>query len=232
MGHRTVKRVPLDFSWPLRATWEGYLLPASLRESECINCAGRGATTSFLWVQQIAALLLLLSDDLRAQELGRPMHPYFNNCGSIAYGTRPGRDITDFTAGLAGRSPSFMGHDGIDRWSATAKLIEAAGLPETWGRCPACGGHGSVERYPGQREAAKKWKPTEPPAGDGWQLWETVSEGSPTSPVFATAEALADWCETGATWFGPNRWTRAEWLASFEAGTTDTDSLLIVRAEA
>lgn len=33
----------------------------------------------------------------------------------------------------------------------------------------------------------------EPPTGVGWQLWETVSEGSPISPVFATADQLAKW---------------------------------------
>jgi hypothetical protein len=32
-----------------------------------------------------------------------------------------------------------------------------------------------------------------PPEGDGWQAWETVSEGSPCSPVFATAEELIEW---------------------------------------
>lgn len=31
----------------------------------------------------------------------------------------------------------------------------------------------------------------EPPAGEGYQIWETVSEGSPISPVFATPEELA-----------------------------------------
>lgn len=33
----------------------------------------------------------------------------------------------------------------------------------------------------------------DPPAGDGWQLWETTTEGSPISPVFPTAEDLATW---------------------------------------
>ena len=33
----------------------------------------------------------------------------------------------------------------------------------------------------------------EPPTGDGYQLWETVSEGSPVSPVFVTPEHLAQW---------------------------------------
>lgn len=31
-----------------------------------------------------------------------------------------------------------------------------------------------------------------PPKGDGWQLWETISEGSPITPVFATADDLVD----------------------------------------
>jgi len=30
------------------------------------------------------------------------------------------------------------------------------------------------------------------PTGDGWQLWQTVSDG-PLSPVFATADELIDW---------------------------------------
>jgi hypothetical protein len=31
-----------------------------------------------------------------------------------------------------------------------------------------------------------------PPRGEGWQLWQTVSDG-PISPVFKTAEELIDW---------------------------------------
>lgn len=33
----------------------------------------------------------------------------------------------------------------------------------------------------------------EPPVGEGYQLWETTSEGSPISPVFTTLEELCDW---------------------------------------
>lgn len=42
----------------------------------------------------------------------------------------------------------------------------------------------------------------EPPEGEGWQVWETVSEeGSPVSPVFATAEGLALYLsEKGDSW--------------------------------
>jgi hypothetical protein len=33
----------------------------------------------------------------------------------------------------------------------------------------------------------------EPPTGDGWQVWESVSEGSPVSPVLASRDAVVAW---------------------------------------
>lgn len=41
----------------------------------------------------------------------------------------------------------------------------------------------------------EEWKDYEPPVGPGFQLWETVSEGSPCSPVFATFDELCEWAE-------------------------------------
>lgn len=43
------------------------------------------------------------------------------------------------------------------------------------------------------RAAYEAWERTEPPTGEGWQMWETVTEGSPQTPVFATAEGLVDY---------------------------------------
>jgi len=44
-----------------------------------------------------------------------------------------------------------------------------------------------------------------PPTGDGWQLWQTVSDG-PVTPVFATPEELIDYmsqpCDCGQVWCG------------------------------
>jgi hypothetical protein len=60
----------------------------------------------------------------------------------------------------------------------------------------------------------------------GWQLYETTSEGTPVSPIFATAEELAAWCERNATVFADYRWTAQQWLASFRNESTDVDSLL------
>lgn len=51
-----------------------------------------------------------------------------------------------------------------------------------------------------------------PPVGDGYQLWETTSEGSPISPVFDTAEKLAEWCEENATVFADIKATKEKWM--------------------
>lgn len=83
-----------------------------------------------------------------------------------------------------------FGHDSINAWIAVRARCEREGnIVE----CSTCEGHGSLEAYPGQRTEAEAWEPTEPPTGDGWQLWETVSEGSPISPVFDSADGLASW---------------------------------------
>jgi hypothetical protein len=72
-------------------------------------------------------------------------------------------------------------------------LLEA--LEETNGSylCKECDGEGYVWISEEAKRRADEWTQTEPPEGEGWQLWETVSEGSPVSPVFATPEELAAW---------------------------------------
>ena len=57
------------------------------------------------------------------------------------------------------------------------------------------------------------------PQGDGYQLWETTTEGSPLSPVFAIVEELAEWCAVNATVFAGVKAAKEEWLKMF-AGET------------
>jgi hypothetical protein len=57
----------------------------------------------------------------------------------------------------------------------------------------------------------------DPPEGDGYQLWETVSEGSAITPVFATKDELADWLVfNGDPVHG--KLTKQIWLNMIEAG--------------
>lgn len=91
-----------------------------------------------------------------------------------------------------------FGHDAINAGIVIRAACERAGEPEL---CALCEGEGSAEAYPGQRAEAEAWKATDPPTGEGWQRWEFVGDGSPTSPVFATPEALADWmCTPASAW--------------------------------
>jgi hypothetical protein len=56
-----------------------------------------------------------------------------------------------------------------------------------------------------------------PPIPDGapvgYVLYETVSEGTPASPVFPSLQELADWCS--ANW-DDGRFTAEEWLDGFD----------------
>lgn len=93
---------------------------------------------------------------------------------------------------------SIAGQNNVDLWPVLKATCERAGKPV---ECMYCDGHGSFEAYPGQRAEAEAWEPTEPPVGAGYQLWETVSEGSPQSPVFAKPKNLANWIKARGSEF-------------------------------
>src|SRR6185295_12659678 len=61
------------------------------------------------------------------------------------------------------------------------------------GKCQHCDGDGYTWKSVGDKTAYDEWKEYEPPTGEGYQLWETVSEGSPITPVFSSPEALANY---------------------------------------
>jgi hypothetical protein len=67
--------------------------------------------------------------------------------------------------------------------------------------CPACGSEGKVVADSDQHHIYNAWEEEEPPAGSWWQVWETVSEGSPVTPAFATDDELIDYLvKNGDLW--------------------------------
>jgi len=207
---REIKRVPLDFDWPIDKTWEGFLNP---HYKECpgkgTTCFG-GVTAGREWFEQIVHFLMAAADN--SVEKPRPgqiyPHPYlreFPLAVTAGYPSRtvipPTKDLEELVVGLGARSRGGdpFGHGAIDRWSVQKKIMEAAGVDEeTWGVCPICKGEGID---PATKEAYEAWKETPVPTGEGWQVWQTVSEGAPVSPVFATAEELIDYLvEGGDEW--------------------------------
>lgn len=179
---REIKRVSLNFSWPRGKVWKGFLNP---HYRPCQACGGNGNTVAAGFVDEIVQALMQ----------NRKEDP----------------ELDLLTGGLAGRAPRPpFGHDSCDSWAATKKIIQVAGLCESWGTCQACDGEGVDSAV---RERYEAWTQTEPPTGDGYQLWETVSEGSPVSPVFATPEELATWLTVPDNDTSITRGTtRAQWL--------------------
>lgn len=104
-----------------------------------------------------------------------------------------------------------FGHDAINAWTVIKARCERYGTPTT---CPTCKGHGSMERYEGQREERDAWEPTEPPTGEGWQLWQTVSEGSPISLVYDNPEDLARWMASPNYRWGAHKGTGLSYEAA------------------
>lgn len=151
----------------------------------------------------------LAQDDVDALvEAGRLMD--FTHAWTKEDGRQPIDPPPVVTAAEVNRwSLAGFGHDSIN--AGIAVEGKCARLGETH-LCATCEGFGSVERYEGQRAEAETWVSTDPPEGDGWQMWETTSEGSPISPVFATPEELAAWCINGVTVFGGTKASRDQWL--------------------
>ena len=88
--------------------------------------------------------------------------------------------------------------------SQCKEMAKIKGIPMASYGCP------DFEEY--LKEPLEKLKELlDPPTGEGYQLWETTSEGSPCSPVFASMDGLCEWCEKNATTFESYTATKEEW---------------------
>lgn len=242
---RDVRRVPVDFEWPLNKTWSGYRWPDKFREVDCPDCENGYAPAAHHMYQQWygnapfdpastgSTPLTPDSPVLRAQaERKTQTDAWFYGSGEAAIVKEAAR-LADLFNGMwlhhlaqedvnalvaAGRLMDFthtfspetrwqkidppvtptaadvnewslsgMGHDSINASVVLRARCERDGVDLT---CPTCKGHATLEAYEGQRAESEAYKAPEPPEGEGWQLWETVSDGSPVTPVFATAEKL------------------------------------------
>lgn len=233
---RTLKRVPLDFAAPFGKVWEGYInpYPGPLTCDLC-DRSGYNAVTnqiandfydhdggSHRWCDSIT------QDEVQALvDEGRLMD--FTHTWKQGEGWKRREDGYIPTADEVNVwNQRGLGHDAINRFILVKTRAKRLGV---FGMCPKCNGEGTLP-YP--NEAAQKlheeWKEYEPPTGAGYQLWETCSEGSPISPVFASADELADWCAENATIFASEKTLRENWLKMF-TGEEDLEagSLFVIQ---
>lgn len=256
---REIKRVPLDFDYPLKTVWAGYKNPY-VNTTECTACGGTGYGPEAL--------------SLYRQWYGQvPFHP--SETGCVPY-THETKEVRAFAERNVKRSPSYygvgeaaimreairlatlfnqswlyhlaqedvdvlwekgrlwdfaehptaeevnkwaisggLGHDAVNAGYCIAARVEKQGASTT---CPHCGGDGSIWRSNADKALSDAWVKTEPPTGDGWQVWETVSEGSPISPVFQTSDEVITWLvdndytQEGAEAFVKSGWAPSGWM--------------------
>jgi len=243
---RELRRVPLDFNWPLNKVWEGFLNPLHKPCPEDQKTCFRGQTAAAQWMDTIARFLVTVADDAldggrRKERGGSWPHPYLvemptsprydipqstpqEQLGPIfaerqrnpaKYVIPPSKDLAELLSALMTKkgypAGSFGFMDTGAAWYIQEAIFTAAGIdPEVWGKCPVCKGEGID---PAAKEAYDAWKETPVPEGPGWQLWETVSEGSPISPVLPTREAFVEYLvskgstRSAAEAFATSGWT-------------------------
>jgi hypothetical protein len=210
----------MDFEWPLNMIWKGYLNP--YQGVDCKACDGTGYNPA---TRKISDEWYASDDQDRI-----PVTDYYNrerwlnrnaHCYNITQAevnallaenrlwelTRNGQVPTvEEVNEWAKKDP--LGHDALNRMICIEARAKELGV---WGYCPICGGHGVVYASEDIFKKHEEWEKIDPPKGEGYQLWETTTEGSPQSPVFATLNELAGWCEKKATTFGDSRASKEEW---------------------
>lgn len=141
-------------------------------------------------------------------------HPYLCEAGI----GDPGTTFCKLVEALPGfKLDAFQ----CETWEAEKAIMALAGVTiEGWYDCQTCGGEGID---PDSLEAYNTWEKSNPPAGPAYQLWETVSDGSPQSPAFEAPEALAAWLANN---FKHERQSADRWL-KFIAGPGWAPSMVV-----
>ncbi len=211
---REIKRVALDFDYPLHKTWVGFLNPYYGRSTDCQHCdaTGSNATHRFLnrmWYtadrpseQELIEVCQTLESE-PAEKLSTlyysgwclkqleqvDVNALWEEDRMWDFGRKVKGDLCPSASEVNEWAKRFIGHDGINNWVVTRMRMEWMGVSR---ECEHCGGEGEfIDKW--DKYLRETWQNIEPPSGDGWQLWETVSEGSPISPVFKDEYEFSDY---------------------------------------
>jgi hypothetical protein len=97
-----------------------------------------------------------------------------------------------------------------EQWMAEFDQWRAGTHPHQMGRCRYFWEYSSPPDKDTCRE--RKWTPEE---ATHYQIYETVTEGTPVSPVFATLEKLIEWCvEQGYSRHAAEKFAEHGWVPS------------------
>jgi hypothetical protein len=223
---REIKRVVLDFNWPLNEVWEGYL--NSYTSGDCKACGGTGHTEegqklNNAWYEggwnhnldqdDVNALISegRLWDFTRVPINEKQKEIVKEKIKNGGNSWLPFNNSLIPSAELVNEwSKKGFGHDSCNRWICVRAKAKRQSIKLN---CSKCRGNGYRFKNRKIKKYSKNWKEIEPPKGEGYQLWETTSEGSPISPVLKTPEELAHWlAKNNASSFGSETCTYEQWL--------------------
>lgn len=191
-----VMRVPLDFEWPIGKKWDGYVNPF---DSDCEICGGSGYTNEATWVLALTHFIVTIGVDgiqsskekqAKINELGIIWpHPYVRNwsCSpkkSSGEVIPPSRELGKLILAIAEiqDEDETRLYDENRQYIIFNKLLDFFKIKNR--ECPKCLGEGML-----LKEKYDAWEPTDPPTGDGWQVWD---DDAPVSTVFSTRNGVTD----------------------------------------
>lgn len=264
---RELRRVPMDFDWPLNQPWDGFINHHYDDRTTCPYCENgyspaaqefrqrwyshyesgfrpedNGSTPVPLDHPQLVAMAkrnVVEPTQLTNHFNGGMV--YHLNDEDVAALIDADR-LVEFThtwtreTGWVKKDPPYvptalevnewarwsMGHDAINDGVICQHHLKKLGLSSS---CEHCDGHGYTWDSKEDEDLYENWTPTDPPTGEGFQIWETVSEGSPISPVFTTTDELAEYMSH--TTYGADKGTSKEQWLKFINGPGWAPSLIV-----
>lgn len=229
---RELKRVSLDFKWPVGQIWKGYINP--YHSQQCKSCEGSGINPAtrklendwFGW-GDLPDKWVYRENGSRYNDNAWCYHLEQDEVDALIDSNRLSDLTKEFIPGIGWvkKDPQYrptadevnkwavesrLGHDAINRWICVKTRAERLGV---YGLCECCNGEGQLWASDEVKKLQDGWEPTEPPTGEGYQLWGTTSEGEPMTPVFPTLEELCQYCEDNeVSIFGKDTLTKDEWM--------------------
>lgn len=271
---RTMKRVPMDFRWPLKKVWGGYRNPFSSQAETCPSCDGSGLSPrakliSDQWYGYVpfdpaaygatpltldhpAVHALACHNATGAANIEREALRLYHHwktqwCHHLIqadvdalvaddrlwdFTRRPCTDgqrqrlqeaSSYWLSESNGYTPtadevnlwSFggLGHDAINSHVCVRARCAREGVSM---KCHHCSGEGTMWPTEAIRLQHDEWQAIDPPSGPGFQLWETCSEGSPISPVFASLDELCVYASRHCTTFGNKTASASAWRSMLD----------------
>ena len=222
---RELKRVPLDFKWPINQLWKGYYHP--FKALECKACDRSGKSPAYkklsddwyafdkpnyvdlgngrrfndnawqyhLTELEVAALVI----EGRLSDLMDKWYHYNKEQNQWEWCDREKREW------IKCDQPTFPTPEVVNDWAKKTMGHDAC---NQWicvkargealgivGDCEYCNGKGEYWFSEEIEKMSEEIKNYDPPTGDGYQLWSTTTEGNPMSPVFETLEELCQYLE-------------------------------------